>query len=340
MFQYSYAAQSGIPTLQEHLELPAKTKKCFNKKLFIPLVAATAIIVVIVALLLPSGSATIQLNVNYNVGEKMIYNTTDTTTLLNLPSGSNLQPENSTTTSTGQEIMDVLSFDGQTYTINDTVTLTIEGLTNLNNLNRPFSISTTEEINRTGYEERFLSFLNTTTQLPSNELNSNQDLEQLLSVPEVKVGDTITIPEQSLLGNLSSANLEVTGYLTMTFKGFQDLTVPAGTFRVFEVDLVSHDVSTTMKLQLPEITPEPTPPLNLSLTYVGNSPIPQQSITPHLATFTSTSTSNMTEQTFIEVNTMRLIQTTSDDTFITQTPNGNYTSISISAETLNQDINP
>ena len=162
----------------------------------------------------------------------------------------------------------------------------------------------------------------------------------MLSASEVKVGDTITIPEQSLLGNLSSANLEVTGYLTMTFKGFQDLTVPAGTFRVFEVDLVSHDVSTTMKLQLPEITPEPTPPLNLSLTYVGNSPIPQQSITPHLATFTSTSTSNMTEQTFIEVNTMRLIQTTSEDTFTTQTTNGNYTSTSISAETLNQDINP
>ena len=131
MFQYSYAAQSGIPTPQEHSELPAKTKKRFNKKLFIPLVAATAIIVVIIALLLPAGSATIQLNVNYNVGEKMIYNTTDTTTLLNLPSGSNLQPKNSTTTSTGQEIMDVLSFDGQTYTINDTVTLTFEGLTSL-----------------------------------------------------------------------------------------------------------------------------------------------------------------------------------------------------------------
>jgi hypothetical protein len=326
--------------MQDHLELPAKTKKRFTKKLLIPLVAVTVIIVVIAALLVPAGSATIQLNVNYNVGEKMIYDTTDTTTLLNLPSSSNFQLKNSTTTSTGQEIMDVLSFDGQTYTINDTITMTIEGLTSLPNLSRPISISTIEEINKTGYARTFLTFLNKTTELPSNELSSNQGLEQLLSAPEVKVGDTITIPEQSLLGNSSSPNFEVTGYLTMTFKGFRDLTVPAGTFRVFEVDLVSHDVSTIMKLQLPEITPEPTPPLNLSLTYTGNSPIPQPSITPHLTTFTSTSTTNMTEQTFIEVNTMRLIQTTTEDTFTSQTPTGNSVMTSISEETLNQDINP
>jgi len=337
MSHYSKAARSGIPTFQEYSMLPAKTEKRFTKKLFIPMVVATAIIVVVVALMIPAGSATIQLNVNYNVGEKMIYSTTDTTTLLNLP-GSNLELKNTTTIGTGQEIMDVLSFDGQTYTINDTTTITLESPTSIINVTIPVGISTTEEINKTGYEEKFLNFLNTTTELPSNGLNSNQDLEQLLSAPEVKVGDTITIPEQSLLGNLTSPNYEATGYFTMTFNGFQDLTVPAGTFTVFEVNLVSHDVSTTMKLQLPEATPEPTLPLNLSLTNVGNSPIPQPSIAPHLTTFTLTT--NMTEQTFIEVNTMRLIQTTTEETLTSQTPTGNSVITSISEETLNQDINP
>jgi hypothetical protein len=324
--------------LQEYSELPAKAKKCFTKKLFITLVVATAIIVVIAALLIPAGSATIQLNVNYNVGEKMIYDTTDNTTSLNLPSSSNLQLKNSTVTSTGQEIMDVLSFDGQTYTINDTETMSFEGLTGITNVTNPISASTTEEINKTGYEETFLNFLNTTTELPSNELNSNQDLVQLVSAPEVKVGDTITIPEQSLLGNISSPNLEVTGYMTMTFRGFEDLTVPAGTFRVFEVDLASHDVSTTMKLQmLPEVTPEPTLPLNFSL---GNFPTLQPVITPHPTTETITSTMNMTEQTFMEVNSLRLIQTTSEITFTDQSPTANSTAVSTSETTLSQDINP
>ncbi|MGO8806998.1 MAG: hypothetical protein ACLQO7_10430 [Candidatus Bathyarchaeia archaeon] len=332
MFQIAYAAQSGTPTPQEHSEQPSKSKKSFNKKLFVPIVAIITIIVVAVALLIPQGSATIQLNVNYNVGEKMIYNTTDTTTSSNVVSSNNFQPKS--TTSSGQEIMDVLSFDGQTYTINDTVTMTIAGLTSLT---RPLSISTIEEINKTGYERTFLTFLNTTTELPSNGLNSNQDLEHLLSAPEVKVGDTITIPEQSLLASSPSPNFETTGYLTLTFKGFQDLTVPAGTYRVFEVDLVSHDVSTTMKLQLPEITPEPTLPLNLSL---GNYPTPQPSITPHPTTITTTSTMNATQRTFIEVNTIRLIQTTTEDTFTDQTPTANYTTTSISETTLNQDINP
>jgi hypothetical protein len=124
----------------------------------------------------------------------------------------------------------------------------------------------------------------------------------------------------------------------LTFEGFQDLTVPAGTYRVFEVDLVSHDVTTTMKLQMPEITPEPTLPLNLSL---GNYPIPQPSTTPYPTTMiTTTSTTNVTQLTFIEVNTMRLIQTVTEDTFTDQSPTMNYTTNTMSETTLNQDINP
>jgi hypothetical protein len=49
--------------------------KRFGKKLYV-VAAIVAVAVIAVALLIPQGAATIPLNVDYEVGEKMVYDTT------------------------------------------------------------------------------------------------------------------------------------------------------------------------------------------------------------------------------------------------------------------------
>jgi hypothetical protein len=60
----------------------------------------------------------------------------------------------------------------------------------------------------------------------------------------VKVGETIKIP----FPLPSSSNMNMTGDLTVTFGDIEDLTVPAGTYRVFKIDIQSNDLSVTMNV--------------------------------------------------------------------------------------------
>jgi hypothetical protein len=51
----------------------------------------------------------------------------------------------------------------------------------------------------------------------------------------VKVGDSVTVPFPS-----ANVSFGITGTLTMTFGGIQEITVPAGTFKVFRIDVTSN----------------------------------------------------------------------------------------------------
>jgi hypothetical protein len=167
-------------------------------------------------------------------------------------------------------------------------------------------------MNKTGYSTFLVNLGNTSEALTG--LASNQYLAQLLSKPEVKVGDSVTIPYSTLMTNLSSS-IQVTGDLTLTFKGFQDLTVPAGTYKVFEVDLTSNNLS-----------------MAVSLPSVGNS----TTTAPNAITMDM----NMTCQSFMEYNTMRQIQSFMQETATIQSSTMNYTITTTFDATLNQDLIP
>src|ERR1700693_4062002 len=64
--------------------------KRFGKKLYAA-IAVLAIVIVAVAFFIPQGTATIPLNVNYVIGEKMVYDSTLTMTLDSYSSGSALK---------------------------------------------------------------------------------------------------------------------------------------------------------------------------------------------------------------------------------------------------------
>jgi hypothetical protein len=286
---------------------PAKGSKRFGKKVYVLIAAVIVIVVIVGALLIPQGAASIPLNVDYTVGEKMVYTTS---TVLSLDLGNSSLPLSGlfsdNITVSGTETVEVLSFDGEFYTLNVTSTLTQGSI--------PFTSSIIQKMNKTGYSTFLVNLGNTSEALTSTGLASNQYLAQLLSKPEVKVGDSVTIPYSTLMSNLSSS-VQVTGDLTLTFKGFQDLTVPAGTYKVFEVDLTSNNLSAT-----------------ISLPSYGNS----TTTAPNAITMNM----NMTCQSFMEYNTMRQIQSSMQETSAIQSSTMNYTLTTALDVTLSQDIIP
>ena len=287
-----------------------KTRKFKRSKKLYSLITAIILIVVIVGvLLIPQGSATIPLTVNYHVGEKMVYATTDsiTYTVANsiLPPGNDgLTPNNATIP--GQETTTVLSFDGEFYTMNDSFTSTIQ--------NRPFSFSMLEKMNNSVYSAIIFNLGNSSEEIPSGPFD-NAHIAQLLNQPVVKVGDSVTVPYSEILGNSSPSNLQ--GSLTLTFKGIQDLTVPAGTYKVFRIDLTSNMI-TTIKIPLP---------LN------GN-------FLPPTTPTTLTQTLNSNDQIYFEYGTMRQIKSSIQETTISESAKINQTMTTLSSTTLNQDVNP
>jgi hypothetical protein len=244
--------------------------KRFSRKRY-AIVGIIAIGFIVVALFfVPQGVATIPLRVNYTVGERMVHYTTEALSVqvFNATTGqleSNAPPiENSSLSYT--DTVDVAGFDGEAYTLKHT--MTIEGISG-----PPASVSFVEEMNQTGYS--MWIFPQAPNVGASNRSGvSNPALTGLLERPEVTVGDTWVIPVTT-----NSSHATMTGNMTLTFVGIQDITVPAGTYKVFRVDSASND--TVIKLTLPH---------------------------SNMTTITSNNNMTISGQTYIEYDTGRQIE--------------------------------
>jgi hypothetical protein len=291
--------------LSESAPDPSSPKKQFpGKKIYLVLFAVIAILIIAATLLIPQGAAILPLNVNYTVGEKMVYDTTMAASFQYnnsaLPTGNTGLP-NSSNISMKQTI-EVTDFDGEYYTLNHTMTL--------NTSVKPISVSIIEKMNKTGYSAYLFDIGNSQQEIPNNGVTSNSYLAQLLSKPEVKVGDSVNVPFPSM----ANSSIGVTGDLTMTFKGIQDLTVPAGTYKVFRIDITSN---------------------NLQMKY--NSPLSSlNNFTPANITISS----DMNYQIYIEYGTMRMIKSTAQETVSTASATANYGMTMNTDMTLVQHIKP
>ena len=173
----------------------------------------------------------------------------------------------------------------------------------------PLSMSNVETMDNTGCTTFLANFGGSSD---ASNPTSEYYLAQLLDKSEVKVGDSVTVPYPTMPGNLSSL-FQISGSLTLTFKGFQDLTVPAGTFKVFRVDITSDDLTMTMNS-----------PYSSSQTTLGSLSM----------------TANLNFQLYYEYGTMRLIQSAMVENAQLQSSILNY-GIGYNIDmTLNQDIQP
>ena len=155
---------------------------------------------------------------NYSLGDHMVYATTSTATAQqsNLP---DLTGTPSTTNSTMS--LDVKSYDGQNYGITQTITATIgdQTITPQLNLNVPKTDC---------YKNLFIG--------ADILLNSSKPaVLAFLDTSTGKVGEVLTIPVST--GN---ASYGLTGELTLTIRGVQEVTVPAGTFNCVRIDVSSN----------------------------------------------------------------------------------------------------
>ena len=299
-FVFALIPEGAANSTQAPVQAPSKRR--FNKKLYLAIAAVVAVAVIAVALFIPQGAATIPLTADFKVGEKLTYNTTtigrmeiqNSSFNASSLSGSNL-------TLTGTETVEVMSFDGEFYTLNHTTTENIG--------THPITISILEKMNKTGYSTYMINYGNATMETSDVNLGYNGYLIQLLSKPEVKVGDSITIPFPFAT---STANIGVTGDLTMTFVGIQDVTVPAGTFRTFRVDI------TTNNLQMTINTPS-----------FGN-----------MSGSTTTSKVNLEFQMYMEYGTMRQIKSAIQENMTFESTRMNYTMSITMNSTLQQDLKP
>ena len=216
-------ADSSQPELSNTAPTPSKSRK----KLY-AFGGIIAIIVIASALFVPQAlGASLELGLNYTVGEKMTYLSTNTVTNQMSNTSINVETNPLTQTYNSTGVYEILGFDGETFTIKLTITSELNGKT----LSIPITTNTTTKAH---YYNSLLP-----AGSPAFFLNAsdNPTNEAYLSKSQVKVGDTWQFPVST--GN---ASLGLTGEITLKFSGIQEITVPAGTYKVFVVELSSSNL--------------------------------------------------------------------------------------------------
>lgn len=195
-----------------------------NKKKLFAIVGVIILISVIAgAFLIPqSVGSTIELSLNYTVGEQMVYATTNIITAMQDDTINGLTGIPRTDNSTMN--IEVVKFDGDNYSLKENMTV------NQGNKTLKLPSSLLLNVSKTDY------YKNLITGAPTMFQNYTNDpaISSYLSQASVKVGEVWVIPV-----NTGNDKFGLTGELTLTFQGFQDLTVPAGNYETFRIDISS-----------------------------------------------------------------------------------------------------
>ncbi|MBE3116547.1 hypothetical protein IMZ68_05015 [Candidatus Bathyarchaeota archaeon] len=256
-----------------------------------------AVIVIASALFAPQAiGVSLELGLNYTVGEKMTYLSTNTVTNQMSNTSINVETNPLTQTYNSTGVYEILGFDGETYTIKLTITSELNG--------QALSIPITTNTSKAQYYNNLLP-----AGSPAFFLNAsgNPTLQAYLSKSQVKVGGTWQFPVST--GN---ASLGLTGEITLKFSGIQETTVPAGTYKVFVVDLSSSNL-------IMHISPDNGV---ISASTLDNSIL------------------QLNGRTYLEVGTCRLIKSELTQETTVQQPGISGTSTIYSEKTLTEHTKP
>ena len=285
-------ADSSQPEFSNTAPTPRKSRKSLYA-----FGGIIAIVVVASALFIPQAlGSSIDLGLNYTVGEKMTYLSTNTVTNQMSNTSINMETNPLTQTYNSTGIYEILGFDGETYTIKLTITSELNGQT--------LSIPITTNTSKAQYYNNLLP-----AGSPAFFLNAsdNPTLQAYLTKSQVKVGDTWQFPVRT--GN---ASLGLTGELTLKFSGIQEITVPAGTYKVFVLELSSINL-------IMHISPDNG---IISASTLDNSIL------------------DLNGRTYLEVGTCRLIKSELTQQTTTQQPGISGTSTIYTEKTLTEHSKP
>ncbi len=228
-------------------------RKRFGKKFYVLGAAVLVVIVVSAFLFSNSSAATLPLSLNYEVGERMTY-ASSWSTATQRYNQTNDKVSTSTTDSNLTLTLDVISFDGETYTINNTMNFEILG--------RPRTANLTTKLTKADYVNNFL--IGDAARLLYNMTGDKFDYYRL-NLLQATVGDVLQIPI-----NTGNESIGTTGTLNVKFASIEDLTVPAGTFKVFRLDYTAEfTIHANLQSGLIRINlPEPVPGQITGQTYL------------------------------------------------------------------------
>jgi hypothetical protein len=295
----------SVPSENNQPLLSKRGVKRLGKKFYV-LSAVVAVVIIVVALMFPKNvGATVPLNVDYAVGETMIYHQTQTVTFQANNSStpyafSAMPPQNETTISTTITAV-VIDFDGQYYTFNYTVD-TLSSGKSINGV----TFSYLEKINKTGYTSHILTG-DSTVRLSNS--SGNPVVKGFLNKIEVHIGESWTVPL------ISQALGSVEAELTLTFVGIEEITVPAGIYNVVRVDF-------------------------LSSNYTKAVTVPQSTFSDNRTVIVPTVNVILSGQMYMEYGTCKQIKSETTMTQYLSLPNQNAISINTAHKELIQHIKP
>jgi hypothetical protein len=166
--------------------------------------------------------AFIPLDIDFKVGEKMVYDSIQTSVYF----GENSSQSSLSNVDSTKEIVEVTDFDGQSYTLNHTV----------QDLNQSIRTLFTETLSKNGTSTLHIKMGDDTVNGSGGMYAFVPNvLELLTKKPQARVADSWRIPYES-------SSSESSGDLIITFYGFENLTVPAGTYNVFKVGIKSDNI--------------------------------------------------------------------------------------------------
>jgi hypothetical protein len=211
------ASSETPPPAEQPASLPPPSKRS-RKKIYAVLGIVAVVTVasaLVFAFLVPQSSGTIiPLSYNFTVGDTMTYNVTANETTMGRNSVSIMTLN-----------MDIVSFDGENYTINETFSVSLLG---------PQSYSLTEKMNKTGYFTiTYISGLPAGMNQTNSAGNGPLGFGTFFLKGQARVGETWQVP----MGLSNLANIGPPGNLTYKFGDIQNITVPAGTYKVFRIDV-------------------------------------------------------------------------------------------------------
>jgi hypothetical protein len=192
----------------------------FRRKLYALLgVVAVLVVVSVVVFMffLPRGlGETIPYGFNFAVGEQMTYDMSITISGAGQP-----------VSETGTVGMHVLGFDGENYTINETMRVVVQGISQ--------DVSYTVKMNKTGYITD-ISGLPAQTQQMYSMFMGMPGFGGFFNKTEARVGGTWQVPL-----NVGNSSFSMAGTINYRFGDIQNITVPAGTYKTFKMEMSTND---------------------------------------------------------------------------------------------------
>ncbi len=174
---------------------------------------------VVITFFVPRGlGETIPYGFNYAVGEKMVYDLS-----MSVNTGGQSISE------TGTISMEVLSFDGDNYTINETVSLAVQGVPQQ-------EVSFTIRMNKFG-QMTDVSGLPSDMQSIYSMFGGVPGFGSAFNKTEARVGESWQLPL-----DLGNSTFSMSGTINYKFGEVQNVTMAAGPFKIFKIEISTNDV--------------------------------------------------------------------------------------------------